>query len=344
MTYLINKWYAAAWAEEIGDAPQARTIMDKPVVLYRIQGGSPVALADRCCHRALPLSLGQVIGDDIRCGYHGLRFDAAGQCVDVPGQTTIPPGARVDSYPVVERHRMVWIWMGDPALANSDDIPNLYWHDDPGWVSTGEHIEVCCDYRLLIDIQLDATHVTFVHASTLGSDAVQATPPEVIRDDDTLQVRRWMLDVAPPPIWVSAGGFTGNVDRWILATYMPPSLCAFDIGAAVAGTGAPEGERGQGITNRTTHFMTPASANSTHYFWLFARNYGLDDEALSERVHAAITETFHEDVEIVERQGRSIAADRIGTQIDVNADRPTVQARRLLERLIAEEAEQGTKT
>ena len=89
--------------------------------------------------------------------------------------------------------------------------------------------------------------------------------------------------------------------------------------------------------------MTPASANSTHYFWLFARNYGLDDEALSERVHAAITETFHEDVEIVERQGRSIAADRIGTQIDVNADRPTVQARRLLERLIAEEAEQGTQ-
>ena len=78
---------------------------------------------------------------------------------------------------------MVWIWMGDPALANADAIPSLFWHDDPDWVTTGEHIEVCCDYRLMIDIQLDATHVTFVHASTLGSDAVQATPPEVIRDD-----------------------------------------------------------------------------------------------------------------------------------------------------------------
>ena len=152
------------------------------------------------------------------------------------------------------------------------------------------------------------------------------------------------LDVAPPPIWVSAGGFTGNVDRWILATYVPPSLCAFDIGAAVAGTGAPEGERGQGITNRTTHFMTPATASSTHYFWLFARNYGLDDAALSKRVHAAITGTFHEDVEVVEAQQRSIATDRGGTQFDVNADRPTVQARRLLERLITAEAEQGTET
>ena len=343
MTYLTNRWYVAAWADEIGDAPLARTIMGKPIVLYRTAGGAPVALADRCCHRALPLSMGQVIGDDIRCGYHGLRFDATGQCIDVPGQSTIPPGARVASYPVVERYRMVWIWMGDLALADANIIPDLFWQDDPAWVTTGERIEVGCDYRLMIDIQLDATHVTFVHASTLGSDSVQATPPEVIRDDDILHVRRWMLDVAPPPIWVTAGGFTGNVDRWILATYMPPSLCAFDIGAAVAGTGAPEGDRGQGITNRTTHFMTPASANSTHYFWLFARNYGLDDAALSERVHAAIIETFREDVEIVERQERSIAADRIGSQIDVNADRPTVQARRMLERLIAEEAERGTQ-
>ena len=90
--------------------------------------------------------------------------------------------------------------------------------------------------------------------------------------------------------------------------------------------------------------MTPATAGSTHYFWLFARNYGLDDAALSERVHAAIAETFHEDVEIVEALERSIAANRDRSQIDVNADRGQGQARRLLERLIAAEAEQGTPT
>ncbi len=344
MTYLNDRWYAAAWAEEIESRPLARTILGRPVVFYRTAGGAPVALEDRCCHRALPLSMGQVIGDEIRCGYHGLRYDATGQCVDVPGQSTIPPGARVACYPVVERHRMVWIWMGDAALADADAIADLFWHDDPAWLTTGEHIEVGCDYRRLIDIQLDATHATFVHTSTLASDAIQETPAEVIRDGDVLHVRRWMLDVEAPPIWVSAGGFTGNVDRWILATYVPPALCVFDIGAAVAGSGAPDGERGQGITNRTTHFMTPATATATHYFWLFARDYGLDDAALSERVHGAIAETFHEDVEIVERQQRSIAADRIGAEIDVDADRPTIQARRLLERLIAAETEQGTPT
>ncbi len=344
MTFLTERWYAAAWAEEVGSAPLARTILDQPVVFYRTADGAPVALEDRCCHRALPLSMGEVIGDEIRCGYHGLRYDATGQCVDVPGQSSIPPGARVAAYPVVERHRMVWIWMGAADRADADDIPDLFWHDDPAWLTTGEHIEVACDYRLLIDIQLDATHVTYVHVSTLASDAIQETPPEVIRDGETLHVRRWMLDVAPPPIWVSAGGFTGTVDRWILATYVPPALCAFDIGAAVAGTGAPDGERAHGITNRTTHLMTPASETSTHYFWLFARNYGLDDAALSDRVHGAITETFHEDIEIVEAQQRSIDGDRDGSEIAVNADRPTVQARRLLQRLIVAEAEQGTET
>ena len=95
MTYLTERWYAAAWAEEIGSAPLARTILDQAVVFYRTADGAPVALEDRCCHRALPLSMGEVIGDDIRCGYHGLKYDATGQCVDVPGQSSIPPGDRV---------------------------------------------------------------------------------------------------------------------------------------------------------------------------------------------------------------------------------------------------------
>ncbi len=344
MAYLTNCWYAAAWSEEIGETPFGRTILDRPVVFYRGANGAPVALEDRCCHRGLPLSMGRVMGDDIRCGYHGLKFDAMGACIDVPGQSTIPPDARVQAYPVVERYRMVWIWMGEASRADAAEIPDLFWQDDPAWMTTGEHIEVACDYRLMVDIQLDATHATFVHVSTLASDAIQETPPEVIRDGEALHVRRWMLDVAPPPIWVAAGGFTGNVDRWILATYEPPALCSFDIGAAVAGTGAPDGDRGRGITNRTTHFMTPATATTTHYFWLFARNYGLDDAALSARVHAAITETFHEDVEVVELQQRSITADPAGTEIDVNADRPTVQARRLLERLIAAQTQQGDPT
>ncbi len=59
MKYLANNWYVAAWAEEIDRQPRARTILGIPVVFYRARDGAPVALEDRCCHRALPLSMGQ---------------------------------------------------------------------------------------------------------------------------------------------------------------------------------------------------------------------------------------------------------------------------------------------
>ena len=65
------------------------------MVLYRDTDGAPVALEDRCCHRSLPLHRGRVKGDYLQCGYHGLTFDADGQCVEVPGQSTVPPRRQV---------------------------------------------------------------------------------------------------------------------------------------------------------------------------------------------------------------------------------------------------------
>ena len=93
--FLRHCWYIAAWSSEIGRAPLARMLLGEPVLLYRTQGGKAIALEDRCCHRNLPLSMGTLEGDAVRCGYHGLKFDASGACVEVPGQSTIPAGARI---------------------------------------------------------------------------------------------------------------------------------------------------------------------------------------------------------------------------------------------------------
>ncbi len=337
--YLENCWYVAAWDHELGAAPLARRLLDRPVVLYRRSDGRPAALEDRCCHRGAPLSRGEVLGDYLQCGYHGLVFDASGQCVDVPSQNIVPPGATVRSYPVVERYRWIWFWPGDPSRADPAKIPDLFWNDRPGWAATGAYHRVAADYRLMIDVQLDATHVTYVHPETLGSDAVQATPPTVRRGGGRIAIDRWLLGVESPPIWVLAGGFAGPVDRWILSTYVPPAGCLFDIGAADAGTGAPEGRRSRGITNRASHFATPETAQSCHYFWMFARDYRLDDAALDARMKTAIRQTFREDVEVVEAQQRGLDGARTDGQIDVNADMTTIQARSLLDGMIAAETE-----
>ena len=123
---LRNAWYIAAWADEIGGQPLARRICNEPIVLFRDGTGRVGALADRCCHRAAPLSMGSVVEEGIQCGYHGLVIDGSGRCVRIPGQKQIPADARVRSYPAIEKDQMVWVWMGDPAKADerrSSTIP-----------------------------------------------------------------------------------------------------------------------------------------------------------------------------------------------------------------------------
>jgi len=116
---LRNAWYIAAWADELREAPLARRICNDPIVLFQDRAGKPAALVDRCCHRSAPLRLGKIVDGGIQCGYHGLIFDASGHCVTIPGQRLIPENARVRSYPVAEKNRLVWLWMGDPAHSNS---------------------------------------------------------------------------------------------------------------------------------------------------------------------------------------------------------------------------------
>jgi len=333
--YLHDAWYVAAWDHELSDTPLARTLLDQPLVLYRAADGRAVALEDRCCHRRAPLSVGKVIGNDIQCGYHGLTFAPEGTCVRVPSQSMVPPGARVRSYPVVQRNKWVWVWMGASASADASQIPDLYWHDSPEWVAVTDRFHVKANYQNLIDIQLDQTHSRYVHPTSLGNDGALATPPRIQRNPRNIHCERLMPDADPPPIWAKIGNFKGNVDHWIKWTYHPPASIAFDVGVYEVGTGAFEGNLAHGISVRNSHACTPETATTTHHFWVAARNFALDDPA----VHAAISgirNTFLEDVAMVEATERRIATDPTAPTIDVNADNPTIQARRLLARMIEE--------
>ena len=335
--YLRNAWYVAALPDELEDGPLGRVFLGEAVVLFRGAAGRAAALEDRCCHRALPLSMGRVVEGRIQCGYHGLEFDAAGTCVRVPGQTRIPPGARLRRYPLAERYGWLWIWMGDAEKADASAVPELHWRDDSRWIATGERRRVDCGYELLVDIQLDNTHAPFVHPDTLGSSAITDTPPRVERSERSVKAARWMMDVAPSPTFARALGTGGNVDRWLLWEFTPPSLCAFDIGCAPAGSGAERGDRSRGVTLHTAHFMTPESETSCHYFWSVGRNYRIDSTDVTDALHAEFSRIFSEDVEIVEAQQRSLKRAP-GRRIDVAADAPVIQARNLIEKMIAKEA------
>jgi phenylpropionate dioxygenase-like ring-hydroxylating dioxygenase large terminal subunit len=336
--FLRNAWYPAIWSNELKDRPIGRTFLDDKVVLFRNASGQAAALVDCCCHRAAPLSKGEVAGEYLACGYHGLKFDVTGQCVEVPGQQHVPRGAKVRSYPVHEKWNVVWIWMGDPAKADASSIPDLHWLADPKWTATPGYIHLKSSYLFVIDNLLDLTHVAYVHKNTLAGDPREATTPaKTERLPDGVRVGRWMLDFVPPPLFAKAGNFKGNVDRWQFATWKPPSIVYLDVGCAKAGTGAPEGDRSQGISIWSSHLITPETEHSSHYMFCYARNFNLGDPDMSKLLYEGSRATFLEDVDMLE----GVQANRTGGSleglIDVGADAAQLQARRMLNGMIGAE-------
>src|SRR5262249_10085233 len=151
-----------AWSDELSDKPLARRICNQPIVLFRDRQGRAVALLDRCCHRAAPLSRGELVDEGIRCGYHGLVFDPSGTCISVPGQSRIGEGTRVPSYPLVEKNQFLWVWMGEPARADQNLIVDFPYHDDRAhWPNKHDCYRIAGNYMLMVDNLMDLTHLGY---------------------------------------------------------------------------------------------------------------------------------------------------------------------------------------
>ena len=344
--FLRNYWYVAAWDHEVQrQSLFRRVILNEPVVFYRTGDGTPVALEDRCCHRHMPLSDGWLKGNNIQCAYHGLVYDPTGACVEVPSQTTVPPEARVKSYPVVERYHWIWIWMGDPAKADADLIEDYHWMDDPAWRAKGERLALEGNYILLVENLLDLTHLQFVHPTTLGTDSIAANPIKTEREDNLVRVTRWIMDSPPPPFFQRAGGFAPdqNIDRWQIIEHTRPGFVRLDVGGAIAGTGAPDGDRSQGITMWNLNAITPETARTTHYFWAQAHDFQIDDPTVTELLFNQVHTAFLEDLRTIKAQQRNIDLDPTRPRIDFNQDAGALAARRMIEGLIAAEADEGAE-
>ena len=341
--YLRNCWYAAAWDHEVAETPFARTLLDEPVVLFRTADGAPVALQDRCCHRALPLSMGQVVNDTLQCGYHGLRFDRDGHCVEVPGQSTIPPGARVKTYPVVERHKWIWIWMGDPGEADEALIPDWWRMDHPEWkpVKGGAPFYLQANYLLVNDNLLDLSHVAFVHDGSIGTGAVTDFPITTERGESFVEMTRVVRDSPPPPLYRDLGRFTGNVDRWQVAVSSLPAYNTVHAGCAPPGAGCAEAPLDERMEFFNLNAMTPETATTTHYFYAHTRSFRLDDTTVDETFRKDFRAVFSEDIGIIDAQQANMNRRPDGPSVDIGVDGPGMLFRRMLERRIATEAGRG---
>lgn len=341
--YPLNAWYVAAWDHEVTRKPLARRIADRPLALYRTEDGRPVALADACWHRLAPLSMGKVLsGDKIQCPYHGIIYNSAGRCVSMPAQETINPSATVPSFPVVERYRYVWVWLGDATLADPGTIPDMGQMSSPEWAGDGLTIPVNCNYQLVLDNLMDLTHEEFVHSSTIGQDELSESDFVVTHDDTTVTVTRWMHNIDAPPFWLKNmrdkfPGFEGKVDRWQIIHFEAPSTIRIDVGVAKAGTGAPEGDRSQGVNGYVMNTISPETDKSCHYFWAFMRNYRLESQLITTQLRNGVSGVFKEDEDMLEAQQAAIDANPDYEFYNLNIDAGGMWVRRLIESRLAAE-------
>lgn len=345
----LNAWYVAAWDHEVTRSPLARRVCDRPIVLYRTEDGNPVALADACWHRLAPLSLGKVVGrDGIQCPYHGIIYNSSGRCVSMPAQETINPSATVPSFPTVARHRYIWVWLGDAALADADLIPDMHQMDHPDWTGDGRLIHAECNYQLIVDNLMDLTHEEFVHGSSIGQAELSESDFITTHDDKTVTVTRWMRNIDPPPFWKKNladkfPDYKGKVDRWQIIHFEAPSTVCIDVGVAKAGTGAPEGDRSQGVNGYVMNTMTPETERTSHYFWSFQRNYRLESQLITTQLRDGVTRVFGEDEVMLQAQQQAIDANPDYEFYNLNIDTGGMWVRRLLEKALLAEGRLNTR-
>lgn len=331
-----NQWYCAAFGHELQQKPMARTFLGEPVVIYRKADGTPVAFEDRCCHRRAPLSEGKVEGDNLRCGYHGLVYEPSGKVIWAPGQDHLPAGACVRAYPIVESHGWVWIWMGDPARAASTPAPSYDKYDDPNWASYDELIPIKSNYFLVVDNLLDLSHLPFLHAATIGSP--EDTNPKLTweRGPDWIKGTRVARGLSPSARNLMEG-LDFKFDRTQIMHFEPPSQVTIDILSNEFGKeyGDPTSRMNRRIVIYDA--ITPETDTSCYYFWAIARDYSVGDTALTELALKATSAAFHEDQAMLEKQQLIIDREPDSPQIDLIGDSGSLQARRIIERLLAEE-------
>jgi phenylpropionate dioxygenase-like ring-hydroxylating dioxygenase large terminal subunit len=340
--YPRNAWYVAAWRGEVGrETLLARTILGEPVVMYRKQDGCVVALDDRCAHRKYPLSKGMLIGDDLRCGYHGFRYDASGACRSIPSQAKVPAHYCVRRYAVHESWEWIWIWMGEPDQADTTKIPSLdnARVGDPGAVAViGGRVVTPARHFFVHDNLLDLSHVSYLHHDTIGGEGVAAAPAQIKQLPGHLEVVRHVKnDIVEHLPMAKAIGMTGPVDRTLPQWFYPPSLhiTGSDFSSAAEGGHSPGKAYG---SIRVLHGITPQTPTTTHYFWAFTRNFGLQDSALSQRMKAYITATIAQDEDGTAACEAMMQSERMAPEVHAVGDAAGIKGRRIMEKLIEAEA------
>jgi vanillate O-demethylase monooxygenase subunit len=335
--YVRNCWYVAGWDYEVPqDTLFQRTIIEESILLYRTSSGKVVALDNKCCHRHAPLSAGRKEEDCVRCMYHGLKYDQEGRCIEIPGQAHIPANVRVRSYPVVERKRWIWIWMGNPEEADPTLIPDTFSLQDPAWRMQPGYLRYDANHLLIADNLLDFSHLSYVHEGSLGgTSAIAAARANLERLPRGVRLTRRISNSVAAPYHVRLGMPEGvPVDRWWIYDYTVPGILLLDSG--VQPTAGPAEA---GLRFHSCQAVTPENGRSTHYFFTQAHGFALHDAQVTRMLFQSVVAAFEEDRRMIEAQQQLIDTTPGSEMVGLPMDNALAVYRQIYQRMLGEEAQ-----
>jgi phenylpropionate dioxygenase-like ring-hydroxylating dioxygenase large terminal subunit len=223
---VLDAWYVACRSESLGDRPLPRMVLGVSLVLFRDATGRPAALLDRCPHRNVPLSLGSVDGGELKCRYHGWRFDCDGRLRAIPGlpilddaQQLDAPGRRCMSFPVVEQDGYVWVWM-QPATAPSTQPFDLVQSRWPGYFTVRWDGDVEGTLHSTLENILDVPHTSFLHGGLFRTEEKKNEITAVVRRRRDGVEAEFIGEPRPPGMAAKllspSGGVVEHSDRFFL--------------------------------------------------------------------------------------------------------------------------------
>jgi phenylpropionate dioxygenase-like ring-hydroxylating dioxygenase large terminal subunit len=164
-----NYWYAVELSKNLKPKKALEVIFWKtPIAIYRGEDGQVRALENRCAHRQLRLTTGVVKGNDIICQYHGWTYDGCGKCAEISheiGQRKDAkvPDIRIQHFPAQEKYGLIWVFMGDPELAEKTEIPRIpQLEGDNPWKFIPIDITINSHYSMVLENVCDFNHA-FLH-------------------------------------------------------------------------------------------------------------------------------------------------------------------------------------
>lgn len=242
------------------------------------------------------------------------------------------------SYQVVDRYRLLWIWMGEPDKADPDLIFPIENFDDPGWgLTDGGVMDVDCNYLWVCDNLLDPSHVAWVHVTSFSGAGTDHVPLAVDKTDRGVIVSRWIFGQPPSPYYAKLVAFDGACDRLQHYEMCAPGIRLNKSIYAPAGAGGPDAPIGpKTFVNISYNFMTPIDEDRTRYFWFQHRNSLADDIEVSTYMNNGARMAFEEDREVLVQVHRGMKTSRT-PHLDLGLDGGAKLFRRHVQRLIEAE-------